>query len=70
MSGLPATSGGNVERICSGYWAGHTADDDRHCVCWWDDRGACCQCGADQREPEATGYVESGPIEEIKEGDL
>jgi hypothetical protein len=47
VSGLPKTSGQNDTGVCTGDWAGHTDTDDRHCVCWWDDRGPCCQCGAD-----------------------
>jgi hypothetical protein len=53
MTGLPKSSARNRAGVCTGDWAGHVPDDDRHCVCWWDSldsyeqsAAVCCQCGS------------------------
>lgn len=61
MSGLPRTSSLNTAGVCTGKWAGHTPDDDRHCVCWMDapaDKPTpCCQCG---QAPECVTCLDRG----------
>ena len=65
MSGLPATSARNRERVCTGDWA---CDGERHCVCWWDSPTwdtRCCQCGdteADEAVPGVDYERSSCPV--------
>ena len=56
-SGLPATSARNAEGKCTGVWAGHSFDDSRHCVCWWDESGSCCQCDQPSTERVSSSRV-------------